>query len=195
MFSADSEPYGISYADWTARWWQWILSIPTHNNPVYAEDGNNFVLNYAHPVCFMAGSVGAAVRKCTIPEGSAILLPIINYGATFADEPAIISEFDLHMLAKREIDIVSDLEVKLDGVRVNELEKYRVRSPTFDVILPENNLFKGIPGRTRGVADGYWLFLQPLSKGEHNIFSFGSCLAGRVKISLTIEIKVADSPL
>jgi hypothetical protein len=143
----------------------------------------------------MAGTTGVVARKCVIPEGNSILLPIINYGATLADEPTIKSEFELHMLAKREIDIVSDLEVNIDGVKVDKLQKYRVASPTFDVILPEDNLFNGIPGRTRGAADGYWLFLQPLSKGEHNIFSFGSCLAGRVKISLTIEMKIVDGCL
>jgi hypothetical protein len=51
------------------------------------------------------------------------LLPIINYGATLADEPNIKSEFELRMLAKREIRIVSDLEVNIDGINLDGLEK------------------------------------------------------------------------
>jgi hypothetical protein len=189
----DSSPYGISYAEWTARWWQWILSIPKQTNPVYDKTGNNFIVNETHPVCFLPGSIDVAVRNCTIPEGKAILLPTINYGATLADEPKIKSEFELQMLAKREIDVVSDLQVNIDGTNLDKLEICRVRSSAFDVVLPQNNLFNGIPGKTKGTGDGYWLFLKPLSRGKHKISSFGSCLAGRVKISLNLEIEIIDN--
>ncbi|MDQ6865384.1 MAG: hypothetical protein M3044_16350, partial [Thermoproteota archaeon] len=29
IFPVDSKPYGISYPDWTVKWWQWADSIPT----------------------------------------------------------------------------------------------------------------------------------------------------------------------
>jgi hypothetical protein len=28
VFSADSKPYGLTYGEWTAKWWQWVYLIP-----------------------------------------------------------------------------------------------------------------------------------------------------------------------
>jgi hypothetical protein len=30
--------YGASYGEWSARWWQWILSIPAETNPNFEGD-------------------------------------------------------------------------------------------------------------------------------------------------------------
>lgn len=192
VFSAESHPFGLSFAEWTARWWQWALSIPLENNPIKDNKSRHYAINQTGPVWFLAGTGGGVVeRKCTIPKGKAILFPILNYGATFADEPSIESEQELVSLAKKEMDVISNLSVMIDGEKLDGLQKYRVRSPIFEVVLPENNLFAGRPGPTRGVADGYWLFHKPLLLGRHTIDSFGSCLAGTVNIGVTYHITIA----
>ena len=33
VFTLDSQPYGVSYAEWTAKFWQWLLEQPSDNNP------------------------------------------------------------------------------------------------------------------------------------------------------------------
>jgi hypothetical protein len=191
VFSQDSKPYGVSYAEWTARWWQWVLSLPVENNPVKDTTGKNCAINQSGPVWFLAGTVGGVVeRNCTIPAEKAILLPILNHGGTLADAPTIKSEKDLLSHASTEMDIISNLEVMVDGVKLSGLERYRIRSPTFDVVLPENNLFSGTPGPTRGASDGYWLFLESLPEGKHKIHSFGSCLSGKVKIGVNYDITI-----
>jgi hypothetical protein len=193
IFSSDSDPYGVSYTEWTAKWWRWVLSIPVEDNPANENTGKNFAINQNDPVLFLAGTLGGvAERNCTIPAGKAILFPILNFGGTLADEPAIKSEEELLSLAKREMDVISNLEATVDGVKLNGLQRYRVQSPIFDVVLPENNLFGGTPGPTRGAADGYWLFLGPLPKGKHYISSFGSCLAGKVSIRVNYEITIIE---
>jgi hypothetical protein len=191
VFSPESDPYGVSYAKWTAKWWQWILSLPVENNPVNDNTGKNCAINQSGPVCFLAGTIGGvAERNCTIPADKAILFPILNHGSTLADSPTIKSEQELLSHAKTEMDIISDLEVTVDDVRLNGLQRYRVRSPIFDAVLPENNLFGGTPGLTRGASDGYWLFLKPLPKGKHKIHSFGSCLSGKVNIGVNYDITI-----
>lgn len=187
VFSPDSDPYGVSYSEWIAKWWQWVLSIPVENNPVNDTTGNNCAINQNGPVWFLAGTVGGVLdRNCTIPVEKAILFPILNYGGTLADSPTIRSEDELLSHATTEMDIISNLEVTVDGVKLNG---FRVRSPIFDVVLPERNLFGGTPGPTRGVSDGYWLFLGPLPKGRHKIHSFGSCLSGE-KVSIGVNYDI-----
>ena len=73
-------------------------------------------------------------------------------------------------------------------VKITGLERHRIKSPIFDVGLPERNLFDGIPGPTTGASDGYWLFLRPLARGMHKIHSFGSCLSGKIKIGVNYDI-------
>lgn len=33
MFDSQSKPYGISYAEWTSKWWKWAYSVPKNINP------------------------------------------------------------------------------------------------------------------------------------------------------------------
>ena len=33
IYPAHSSPYGVSYADWIKKWWQWDISIPTTIHP------------------------------------------------------------------------------------------------------------------------------------------------------------------
>jgi hypothetical protein len=187
VFSPDSNPYGLSYTEWTAKWWQWALSIPVRNNPVTDKTGENCAINQKGPVWFLAGTLGGeVVRTCTIPADKAILMPILNHGE-LADSPPSKSEEELLYYTTREMDIVSDLEVMIDNVKLSGW-RYRVRSPIFDVILPEENLFGGTAGPTRGASDGYWLFLRPFAKGKHKIHSFGSCLSGKVRIGVNYDI-------
>lgn len=195
LYSTESDPYGISYAEWTAKWWQWALSIPVENNPVNDPTGKNGGVNQRGPVWFLAGTLGGVVdRHCSVPVGKAILFPILNHGGTLADSQNIKSEEELLSFAKTEMDIINlnNLEATVDNVRLKfrELKKYRVTSPIFEVVLPERNLFGGIPGPTRGASEGYWLFLGPLPKGEHRIHSFGSCLSGRIIIGVNYDIAI-----
>ena len=32
-FSTDTIQHNITYGEWTARWWQWLYSIPEERNP------------------------------------------------------------------------------------------------------------------------------------------------------------------
>jgi hypothetical protein len=190
VFSPYSNPYGVSYPEWTARWWKWILSFPIESSPAKDESGDNCSLDQHAPVWFLAGTLGGvASRRCVVPEGLAILFPVLNHGGTLADEPGK-SEEELVVFTRTEMDIISDLEVVIDGVKLDDLKDYRVCSPVFDVVLPKNSLFGGRAGPTRGVSDGYWVFLMPLSKGNHTVHSIGSCSAGRVTIGVECKITI-----
>ena len=56
------------------------------------------------------------------------------------------------------------MRASLDGVPLKNLEKYKVTSPLFNITIPKDNVF-GSPAGTSGVmADGFWVFLDPVTR-------------------------------
>ena len=77
-FSIDSKPYGVSYLQWAAKWWQWLLSIPSDTNPAADKTGINCGINQKGPVWFLAGTFGGSER----PSSCARLLEKADYKDT-----------------------------------------------------------------------------------------------------------------
>ena len=57
----------------------------------------------------------------------------------------------------------------VDGVKLKNLEQYRVQSPLFTLNFPENNNNGVAAGPTQAVSDAYMTFLKPLSPGSHTL--------------------------
>ena len=174
-FSTNSKPYGLTYTDWTAKWFQWLLSIPENSNPSNDETGRNCSINQNDPnVWFLAGTGGGrAERTCTIPAGKAILFPIINVECSYAEFPNLKTESELRACAKSDQDKVTNLEASIDGMKIQDLNKYRIQSVLFNVTLPTNNILGQKAGITEAVADGFYILLQPLPAGNHEIHFSG----------------------
>jgi hypothetical protein len=173
LFPPDSKPYGLTYGEWTARWWQWVSSVPTKDNPTTDENCEKYAVGQNDPnVWFLTGTYGStsAKRISTIPSGKAILSPIINAICSYGEYPALKTESELCACANSQIEYVTNMEAKVDGVKVENLERYRVQSPLFDVILPENNILEAEVSKTQAVSDGYWIFLEPLHPGTHYLY-------------------------
>jgi hypothetical protein len=188
IYEIDSNPYDITYTEWVIRWWRWLISIPRSSSPVFDLTGEFCDVSQKNPyVWFLAGTMGGTVtRNCTIPFGKAVLFPIIN---SFASEPAPTSEKDLEEWCKHETDDIGDVQASLDGEAV-DVQKYRLHSRCFTVSMPTDNCLGEPAGEATMASDGYWLFIEPLSPGTHALTSFGSCLAGKIKIGCTIHFLI-----
>lgn len=166
--------FGATYGEWSARWWQWLLSIPAAVNPNLDNTGDNCAQGQTDDVWFLAGTFGGGpvTRTCRIPVGKPIFLPLIN---TIAFKPfGRETLLDLRKQAADFIGTVSGLDVTIDGQAVPNLFTFRVRSPSFTVIAPPQGLVPpgklSVPGNTDPiVSDGYWLLLSPLPSGKHVI--------------------------
>lgn len=175
-----SKPYGKSYGEWGAAWWQWALSIPLDQSPVADTTGEFCGVGQSGKVWFLAGSFGGSVeRDCTVPAGNAIFFPIVNIindypcpDPSFQPAPGQTLEEFLTEGADFFISHVTELEAEVDGVALEDLFDYRATSKLFT--------FTGDPSLTEidpcitgtpqfGVADGYWIMLAPLSAGSHAI--------------------------
>ena len=171
VFPADSKHYGLTYGQWTDKWWQWGYSIPKDINPAYDGTGKNCAQKQNGPVWFLAGTYGHAVnRKCDIPAGKAILFPILNSECSFAEFPKLKTLSGLRTCAKTIQDQVSSLKASVDAIPIPSLQEYRIQSPPFNFTLPQNNIL-GLAANvtTQAIADGNWVFLKPLSPGSHKI--------------------------
>src|SRR5262245_2884044 len=87
VLSPTSKPYGKSYSEWAAAWWQWGLSIPADRNPLSDRTGEFCDEGQSGPVWFSGGLATSGERTCTIPAGKALFMPIFNsiFGAGVYD--------------------------------------------------------------------------------------------------------------
>jgi hypothetical protein len=157
----------------TVQWWQWIMSFPVDENPGTDTTGEDCSKGDFGDIFFLAGTFGGkAERECTITEGQDILIPIVNtICATNTGETA---ESLLAQCAEITAQ-TRNLKLIIDRNQVRNLEDNRVTAESlFTVVLPENNVF-GLDAGTSidAVADGYWVLLEGLSAGEHDITIFG----------------------
>jgi hypothetical protein len=109
------------------------------------------------------------VRKCTLSNITSILFPILNSECSYAEFPYLKNETQLRDCAKAEQDKVNSLEASIDGIKLVNLNQYRIQSPLFNFSLPEDNILRLKPQTTQAVSDGNWIFLRPLSIGNHTI--------------------------
>ena len=174
LYPIDSSPYGVPFANWTGQWWKWALEAPEARNPVSDVSGKNCAEGQEGPVWFLAGTYGgSASRSCSIPADKAILWNPISQECSYAEFPALKTESDLRACVKNFQDKVTDVEVVIDGTSIKDLKSYRIQSPLFNFSLPEDNVLALPAQNTTGVSDGIWVFLHPLSPGNHQIHSKG----------------------
>jgi hypothetical protein len=187
----NSKPYGLSYGDWTAVWWQWVLSVPASKSPIGDTTGADCAQHQFGPVWFLAGTGGGIVtRNCTIPVGTAVLFPILNYlndypcpvgpnAPPFEPDPGqsledFLTNGNANYPGARDVeDNPQELVATVDNVPLRNLAGYRATSRLFYFKADSSYVGGGDPcinGRLQpAVSDGYWIMLTPLPPGTHTI--------------------------
>jgi hypothetical protein len=204
VFSPDSKPYGKSYAEWQAVWWQWAYSIPVDENPLFDDTGDDAGNGQQGKVFFLGGSFlsGAVTRTITVPHGKALFFPIVNFENDNFCPPNCppLDEEQLRQGAAQIIDGATDLVCEIDGVAVKHLRNYRHASPVFSVEMPEDNVYEDFgcdaPAGTYDglVNDGYYVMVKPLEKGEHTIYFHASVPDQDFTLDISYHITVESLP-
>ena len=181
--------YGATYGEWSARWWEWALSIPAAQNPILDSTGANCAQGQVGNVWFLAGTFGGTVtRACTVPSGKPIFFPIIN-NVGF-DPKGNETILDLRNLAAGLINAVTSLSCTLDGgpCASTSLSGFRAQSPVFETIVRTASL---VPPKVYDpmVADGYWLLLSPLGSGFHTL-TFSATTSVGFSVNVTYNLTV-----
>ena len=170
--------------EWSANWWQYILSIPSDTNPLLDRTGNNCTLVQHGPVWFFEGLTGVdgppnpvATRTCSIPENTTLFFPLINIvDINVTNQPAA----ELRGEIAGCLDAANSLSLAVDGqvISSKDLSRLRVRSVPFVAVLPAGGV-PTIPPTPAGiyspaVDDGYYAMLRPLSVGQHTVHFTGA---------------------
>jgi hypothetical protein len=165
-----SKPYGKTYGEWSAAWWQWTTFLPADKNPSNDNTGKYCAEGQTGPVWFLGSTPsGASIRTCSVPSDRGILFPVITNECSTSEYPQYKTESDLRKCAKEQQDKVTSFDASIDGRKIPDLQKYRTESPLFRLNLSKNNIFGTIAGPTNAVSDGIWLLLSPLPPGKHEI--------------------------
>jgi hypothetical protein len=203
----NSSAYGHTYAQWSARWWQWSYSLPTTHHPLFDTAGCE--AGQTGKVWFLGGTftlfqqgndvVGVAERTCDVPAGKALFFPILNAEWDNVcppnDPPWTVPQ--LRQAAAASLAGATGMTATIDGHSVSNVGHFRVQSPRFAVTIPAANVWKsfGPPCDTIGagryaplVGDGYYLLVRPLSHGEHTLHFAGAIPGFRLDITYHLHI-------
>ena len=183
IFPLDSKPYGLSYAEHAQNFWKWLLPIPASDSPANDRTGEKCTVGQSNTnssVFYLVEGEGEVKRKCTVPAGKGLLIPIMNVEISDKETPGSSVE-ELINAAKTDQNNVNSLYLKIDNdeYTYDDLLKYRLPQPTvFQVTFADYGLF-GVKegGNSTVAADGFYILTEPLTAGSH-IVHFRSSLLG-----------------
>jgi hypothetical protein len=144
--------------------------MPVEISPNLDETGERCGEGQGSLPVFFLSDAGSSVADstCTVPAEKAILIPVSMVECSFAELSGNTEE-ELHTCAEEDQSSNPILFLAVDGRQIQQIEKYRVHFRAFDVTFPENALYGAKAGPSRAVSDGYWLILEPLPPGKHEI--------------------------
>ena len=181
----NSHPYGASYQEWAARYWQRTLSLPVDAASYAAplSDGQSGeVWLLASPL----GTPPTNTFQFSIPAGKAMLISPLTFWVDNANCPSF-TDFtvdELRAQVSGEWSQVSAASFTIDGVNIPGLTNpqnspYLFDSTVFSYTLPDHDTYPTVlfgatciaNGTTIGgaVAEGEFLMVQPLPVGQHII--------------------------
>ena len=196
VFSKSDIPYGRTYGEWTAKWWQWIMAIPKERSPLHDLTGEHWDVDQpSSDVWFLAGNFARKDevfphRKIKIKSGRSFLLPVLNCASSFLTDPDLKTHEELLCHVEDDVNSVVKNELFINGTWY---EPVRVQSDPriFRMTINKDNAFEiKNSGLTEAAADGYWAFLKPDLRGSYTIRFEGSCENGRLKAGATYDLEI-----
>ena len=194
----NAKAFGMTYGEWSAKWWQWAFSLPVDQNPFFDEGGT--CSNGANgqpepgPVWFLTGVInvsGTAVRDCIVPAGKALFFPLINVECSTLEADPFHGNNEAELRACATRFHFGDVFGEIDGVAVQNLNRYLKQSPLFTFTVPPNNVLGVAAGTGQSVSNGYYLMLAPLAVGEHVIHFGGTFTDFAFALDITYNLSVA----
>lgn len=176
--------YGKTLGEWGAAWWKWNYENPGPKHPLTDDTGADCDVNQPADVFYLVGSLGSTVtRSCTVPEGKALLFPLINMAGDNAGVPTDqqMTDQQLKDFLDTMLGAVTLVELELDGKSLGatlpDYAEYLGPITPFSYTVPDtaDNFYRKVFGVDfSGTVDpsfskGYWVMLAPPKPGNHTI--------------------------
>jgi len=182
---ATPKVYGKTIGNWGHAWWQWALNFATADNPILQDGVVDCSAGQSGNVWFLAGTFGgAAERTCTIKKGKAIFFPLFNgiwWTPLVPNVPEDCTDEASCRGVSVNIDALTSWTCTVDGTPcVWSYQIVRAQSDARPFNIPAGSIadtdFGPVQGGTYepglrriSIADGYWVMLDPLPRGQHTI--------------------------
>jgi len=178
IYPPEAKPFGLSFSDHAINYWRWLISIPADQAPFDDTTGercSNGQLNSNSSVFYLTGVGGGGKesRICEVPEGKGIFIMTESSGYSKLEKPGYTLD-ELKEEAKKDVDKNFNINLTIDGheYTTDDLQKYRVASPVYNVTFPLNPIF-GIsidkPTITQSASNDIFVITHPITKGNHII--------------------------
>ncbi len=213
-YAKEDSPFGITYDDWIARFWNWDYSIPLdpETNTFAGLNENGCLVNKENSTVMLIDTAVGGVwnQNCTISSNEGILIPLWTgecdqgakglESASFKELSDCARGFDLGKIKG---------QVKVDNIPVATLDAVdyttnimnnvsEINTKQFNVSIPdETHMSTERFGTFPAAAHGWFVFLKPLEPGDHTVYYENSVLpttlsgAGNVNTAqITYHLKV-----
>jgi hypothetical protein len=182
---------GLTYGEWSAKWWQYVLSIPDPENPLTNGTANQCGIQ-------QIGNVGLVVFNptleepiiCEVPAGMMLFLDILSAECSNVEEDPFYGGDEEEMRACATGHTISDLQASIDGIEVQNIDRYVHTSPLFDFTLPEDNILYTDILVGQSVSNGAHLMLTPLKPGAHSVHLHASIEEFEFTVDVNLELNV-----
>ena len=159
-------PLGMSYADWGAAWWQWLMTVPPIEDPAVADcqagqGGEVFFIPHVPPDF-------SVTVDCAVDAGQWILA---SAGGTIWDnsDGSGATPEELLAMVEADVPIFSEPGISIDGEDVADVASYWVVNPGFTIEYAEDNVYQLPAGSWDAAMGGWFVMILPLEPGSHTI--------------------------
>jgi hypothetical protein len=216
-----SLPYGYSYEEWSAKYWQWTLGQSVNNLEPLGDPGvctgQGSRVRFLGPSKIGGDAIHIVTNHVTIPSGTPLFFPVFALWEDNGNCPlSAFTTFTAAQLAAFDQETwsaVTETTCIIDGIAVAGMDDptnsvFNVVSPPFSYTTAENdNILAGELGATclpgdftiyPAVAEGLYVMLAPLSPGKHTIHAVavvGPASAPYAVADKTIDITVVEQLL
>ena len=187
FYSKGESPFGISYGDWVAKYWNWDLSIPpdTKTNNLLGLNENGCLVHRENSMVMLADTAAGGIwnQKCTISHNAGILIPIWTGECDQGTKAFETYSFKQLLDCARGFDLGKVRgQVKVDNIPVATLDALdyktnimnnvtEVYSNQFNATIPINShVIVERYGTFPAAAHGWFVFLKPLQPGTHTVY-------------------------
>ena len=192
LFSKDEKPFGISYDDWVAKFWNWWIGTSI-DQASPKPDGCLMNKSDSMVMLMETADTSSAQQKCVISSTQGIMIPLWIGWCSTGDEGHERDSDEQLTKCAREVANLGNIrsDVNVDGIPVAKLDvrmslisgklDYKINSLNnvtelyqnkgFTLTIPTNTHKADVkPGTFHSGAHGWWVFLRPLSTGKHIIY-------------------------